>query len=188
MNNAKVRIYDLSKELNLENRDILDICEQLNIAVKSHSSTISESDAERIRAAAPKFSPSSAHHQQPKQPKAPEKAEHKQQILAIHHKQNRPTAPSPQRPTPRPVLQSPKSPTAPLAPPTKPVNANNVKVRPPQAEELTANIETLEAEKTSSVASPPVAPVPDLQGPPTRQVAAPPAAKAPPCTSFSRSP
>ena len=41
MNNAKVRIYDLSKELNLENRDILDICEQLNIAVKSHSSTIS---------------------------------------------------------------------------------------------------------------------------------------------------
>jgi len=188
MNNAKVRIYDLSKELNLENRDILDICEQLNIAVKSHSSTISESDAERIRAAAPKFSPSSAHHQQPKQPKAPEKAEHKQQILAIHHKQNRPTAPSPQRPTPRPVLQSPKSPTAPLAPPTKPVNANNIKVRPPQAEELTANVETVEAEKTSSVASPPVAPVPDLQGPPTRQVAAPPAAKAPPAPRLAGPP
>jgi translation initiation factor IF-2 len=57
MNNSKVRIYDLSKELNLENRDILAICEDLEIAVKSHSSTISESEAGKIRAAAEKFSP-----------------------------------------------------------------------------------------------------------------------------------
>jgi len=42
MSNAKVRIYDLSKELNLDNKDILDICDQLNIEYKSHSSTISE--------------------------------------------------------------------------------------------------------------------------------------------------
>lgn len=49
---SRVRIYDLSKELNLENRDILDICEQLNISVKSHSSTITESQAEQIRASA----------------------------------------------------------------------------------------------------------------------------------------
>ncbi|KJH70960.1 translation initiation factor IF-2 [Aliterella atlantica] len=54
MNNGKVRIYDLSKELNLDNKDILSICDQLNIAVKSHSSTISESEAERIRSAAEK--------------------------------------------------------------------------------------------------------------------------------------
>jgi translation initiation factor IF-2 len=52
MNNNKVRIYDLSKELNLENKDILSICEGLEIAVKSHSSTISESEAAKIRAAA----------------------------------------------------------------------------------------------------------------------------------------
>jgi translation initiation factor IF-2 len=57
MNNSKVRIYDLSKELNLENRDILSICEDLDIAVKSHSSTISEPEATKIRAAAEKFSP-----------------------------------------------------------------------------------------------------------------------------------
>ncbi len=48
MNNTKVRIYELSKELNLENKDILAVCERLNIAVKSHSSTITESDAQRI--------------------------------------------------------------------------------------------------------------------------------------------
>ncbi|MCG5056643.1 MAG: translation initiation factor IF-2 [Limnoraphis sp. WC205] len=48
MNNTKVRIYELSKELNLDNKDILAVCERLNIAVKSHSSTITESDAQRI--------------------------------------------------------------------------------------------------------------------------------------------
>ncbi|MCT7978218.1 translation initiation factor IF-2 [Laspinema olomoucense] len=48
MNNGKVRIYELSRELNLENRDILAVCEQLNIPVKSHSSTISEDEAQRI--------------------------------------------------------------------------------------------------------------------------------------------
>jgi translation initiation factor IF-2 len=55
MNNNKVRIYDLSKELNLENKDILSICEGLEIAVKSHSSTISESEAAKIRSAAATF-------------------------------------------------------------------------------------------------------------------------------------
>ncbi|HEY9599813.1 MAG TPA: translation initiation factor IF-2 N-terminal domain-containing protein, partial [Cyanophyceae cyanobacterium] len=52
MNNDRVRIYELSKELHLENRDLLAICNELNIAVKSHSSTITEVDAERIRAVA----------------------------------------------------------------------------------------------------------------------------------------
>jgi translation initiation factor IF-2 len=50
MNNGKVRIYELSRELNLENKDILAVCERLNIAVKSHSSTITDEDAARIRA------------------------------------------------------------------------------------------------------------------------------------------
>ncbi len=57
MNNGKVRIYELSKELNLDNRDILTVCEQLNIAVKSHSSTITEDDATRIRSAAATYTP-----------------------------------------------------------------------------------------------------------------------------------
>ncbi len=52
MNKGKVRIYELSKELDLENKDILAICDQLEIAVKSHSSTISEEDASRIIAVA----------------------------------------------------------------------------------------------------------------------------------------
>jgi translation initiation factor IF-2 len=50
---SKVRVYELTRELNLETKDILAICEQLNIAVKSHSSTITEPEANLIRAAAP---------------------------------------------------------------------------------------------------------------------------------------
>ncbi|NJR68539.1 MAG: translation initiation factor IF-2 [Synechococcales cyanobacterium CRU_2_2] len=53
MNNGKIRIYELSKELNLENREILTVCEQLGIAVKSHSSTIGDEEASKIRAQAP---------------------------------------------------------------------------------------------------------------------------------------
>ncbi|MEE3715953.1 translation initiation factor IF-2 [Tumidithrix elongata RA019] len=49
----RVRVYELSKELELDTKDILAVCEQLNIAVKSHSSTITESEAELVRAAAP---------------------------------------------------------------------------------------------------------------------------------------
>jgi translation initiation factor IF-2 len=45
----KVRVYDLAKELNLETRDILAVCEKLSIPVKSHSSSMPEADAELIR-------------------------------------------------------------------------------------------------------------------------------------------
>lgn len=55
MNNGKTRIYELSKELNRDNKDILEICERLNIAVKSHSSTITDAQVERIRAEAKRY-------------------------------------------------------------------------------------------------------------------------------------
>ena len=65
MSISKVRVYELARELDLDTKDILAICEQSNIAVKSHSSTITESEADMIRAAAhknpdklPKTSPS----------------------------------------------------------------------------------------------------------------------------------
>ncbi|MDB9313164.1 translation initiation factor IF-2 [Spirulina sp. CS-785/01] len=57
MNNGKIRIYELSKELNLENRDILNLCNQLDIAVKSHSSTITEEQVAQIRSAAQSYQP-----------------------------------------------------------------------------------------------------------------------------------
>ncbi len=56
MNNGKLRIYELSKELDLENRDLLAICDQIKIVVKSHSSSITEEEATAIRSAATTYS------------------------------------------------------------------------------------------------------------------------------------
>ncbi|MCC0177792.1 translation initiation factor IF-2 [Waterburya agarophytonicola K14] len=113
MNNGKVRIYELSKELNLENKDIKEICEQLNIAVKSHSSTVTASQAERVKAVAAK-SPRAEKANSPKQELQPPKAsgKRKQQILAIHHKTDTSNAPTqPKRPSlgASPKLVSPPS-------------------------------------------------------------------------------
>jgi formylglycine-generating enzyme required for sulfatase activity len=52
MNSGKLRVYELSRELNLDNKDILAICDRLTIAAKSHASTVTEEDADRIRQAA----------------------------------------------------------------------------------------------------------------------------------------
>lgn len=103
MNNGKVRIYELSRELNLDNKDILAVCEQLNIAVKSHSSTITEAEAERIRAHSEKYvaSHSSAKTSSPtkQKPRPEERSEsgdrqnrpkqQQQQILEVRQHQDR---------------------------------------------------------------------------------------------------
>jgi translation initiation factor IF-2 len=47
--NEKKRIYDLARELNRDSKDILAICDALKIVYKSHSSTISHEDVERIK-------------------------------------------------------------------------------------------------------------------------------------------
>jgi KaiC/GvpD/RAD55 family RecA-like ATPase len=54
MNKNKIRIYELSRELKLDNKELIAICNQINIAVKSHNSTITESEVELIRTATQK--------------------------------------------------------------------------------------------------------------------------------------
>ncbi|MDC3046128.1 translation initiation factor IF-2 [Prochlorococcus sp. AH-736-A20] len=45
----KIRIYELSRDLNLDNKDILDAAQKLSILVKSHSSSISAEEAKKIK-------------------------------------------------------------------------------------------------------------------------------------------
>ncbi len=45
----KIRIYELSRDLNLDNKDILDAAQKLSISVKSHSSSISVEEAKKIK-------------------------------------------------------------------------------------------------------------------------------------------
>jgi translation initiation factor IF-2 len=172
MNNGKVRIYELSKELNLENKDILEICDRLNIAVKSHSSTITESEAERIKSMAEKYAPSNAAkkgHGAPPIEKSSDRAkgERKQQILAIHHKQgadyqgaSKGTGPVLASPPPRPPvsanaqpLDAPTSPQASqpevepisLAPTEPQAPTPEREPQPPKTEDLTVTAPNVEA-------------------------------------------
>ncbi len=46
---GKIRIYELSKDLNLDNKDVLDAARELAIAAKSHSSSISSLEAKQIK-------------------------------------------------------------------------------------------------------------------------------------------
>ena len=64
MNQDRIRIYQLSKELNIDNRELLALCAQLNIAARSHSSSISEFDADRLRLIAKKQAKSVLSHKQ----------------------------------------------------------------------------------------------------------------------------
>ncbi|MGI0485373.1 translation initiation factor IF-2 [Pantanalinema rosaneae CENA516] len=135
MNSGKVRIYELSRELNLDNKDILAVCEQLNISVKSHSSTITDSEAERIRSAAEKYAathPTSVKPAAPRhganhptaesKPKIVPPVQKKQQILEIRKPSIRPVpVASPEPPTPPASYAAAPQPATPPAT-TPPVN------------------------------------------------------------------
>jgi len=97
--NGKVRIYELSKELDLDNKDILAIASRLDIAVKSHSSTIAESEADQIRTAARQSRSNGSGANRPERPRpvapvknGPARPERKQQILEIRRHRVTPKA------------------------------------------------------------------------------------------------
>lgn len=187
MNNGKVRIYELSRELNLDNRDLLAICEQLNISVKSHSSTISEGEAGQIRAAAEKYvashppSPKSTPSRPttPSQPaeskkKTPLNIQKKQQILEIRRPITRSTSEQTELRTP-PVPPSPQPLTKP-AEPSRP--ARSPSPEPEAAVEPTAAVSSSHPQEVAPVVEPETAaisPPPEETAPTTPVVeAAPP--------------
>ncbi len=198
MNNGKVRIYELSKELNLENKDLLGICEDLNIVVKSHSSSISEAESEQITKAANEKFPD-RHNKLPRQiatdkgeataapksdaPKSPASSpatatvntprptEPKARILQIEHKSDQ-VKPSLMPQPPLPTQQPPLRPATPQAP-----SASRPVVRPtiagegatPVRREANGEGSTPPA-RVARAAAPvqPPAPKPQLSGPPAR--------------------
>ena len=51
---AKIRVYELARELGLTNKECLDLCDSLGIGVKSHSSSVEDAQADRVRRKAEK--------------------------------------------------------------------------------------------------------------------------------------
>ena len=149
---GKVRIYELSKDLGLENKDVLDAAEKLAIAAKSHSSSISDDEAARIRnliktggngsqaaaapppkailsvkkaPAAPATSPAAPQAPKPvaSSPAAPAKPAAAKPVAAPA----RPAAPA--APVPRPAAPAPQA-AKPVAPPARPAAPSAPPARP----------------------------------------------------------
>ena len=186
--NGKVRIYELSKELNLENKDILAIAERLDIAAKSHSSTIAESEADQIRSEARKSrNVGSVNRPDRPRPPAPVKngarPERKQQILEIRRHRVTPKA---EAPSDAPVAPNPVAPSSAPGKPMRP-SGDNLSAPPsrpgavPPAEqtELKPKAPVAAGRPTAEVAATPEAPErpvampvkprPELVGPVSRQ-------------------
>ena len=197
MNNSKVRIYELSKELNLDNKELLAICDQLNIAVKSHSSTISESEAERIRTTAEKLAATNGMHKKQqgtsshKLNSSPTGSRnrltppHKQQILEIvkpkapeapvaNHSQ--PASSAVNSPSPPQQLHTQVSPMKPTAP-IRPVPRNQSETSPEPANKQADKVSKTEASETRVTGKPekPVSAKPKTEKPQKPNLAGPPA-------------
>jgi len=158
MNHDKVRIYDLSKELDVDNKEVLEICAQLNISAKSHSSTITEEQAQQIRRKAQQnisVSNTVGGYHTAHSETLLEHSKSKQEILAIHHKQEQEelssdlsaSNPSTQKPelSPPPRLQKPQS-----------IEAKNPDMIITQQQDTSVNPITIE--NPSQLMQPPVRP------------------------------
>ncbi len=153
MNNGKVRIYELSKELNLENKDLLGICDDLNIVVKSHSSSISEVESAQITKAANEKFPD-------RQNKAPRQVTTDKVESPVAPKSEPPKSPSAPNPAPAAKADAPRT-AAPIASQGAPVRPTEPKARILQIEH-----------KSDSPTKPSLMPQPPVQTQPPLRPAA----------------
>ena len=145
-----IRVYELARELGLTNKETLDVCDELGIGVKSHSSSVVEAQADRVRRKAEREG--LIRDEQPSEPDPPAKKKAAKKKAAAA----KPAPPKPAPPEEAPSEES--SPPAQAEP--EPVAPDAETTKPPPAPDI----------------APPSLPPPGR--PPAREVVAP-AAKAP---------
>ncbi len=120
---GKIRIYELSRDLGLENKDVLDAAKKLSIAVKSHSSSISDEEALKIKGL---LSQKKKSEPKPKASSKPEKV-----ILSVK-KASTPAKKPVSSKTPEKEKSSLGKPSAPLKPaiPNKPIGKASSPISP----------------------------------------------------------
>ncbi len=192
---GKVRIYELSKDLGLDNKDVLDAAEKLSIAAKSHSSSISDDEATRIRS----LIGVNVGGQAPARPEPPAPTPPSKAILAVRKAASEPvsapraTAPvaappsAPSPPAGRPAAGRPPAQPRPEAPPARPRAAGTpapapARPRPAEVGKPAGRPQTIVGKPAStggpSGGAAPAKPA-TSSGPPARPVVPPPARPAP---------
>ncbi|MFZ9972979.1 MAG: translation initiation factor IF-2 [Vulcanococcus sp.] len=170
---GKVRIYELSKDLGLENKDVLDAAEKLSIAAKSHSSSISDDEAARIRSLIKTGGNGAKAAAAPTPAAPPQKA-----ILSV---KKAPSAPAPAAPqAPKPAASAPAAPVKPAPAP--------MAAKPPVVAPARPAAPAPAAAKPAPAAAKPASPAP-RPAPPAPQAAkpvAPPARPAAPVAPPAR--
>lgn len=121
---AKIKIYELAKELNVQSRDVLEFLAGKNIEVKNHMSALEEEDASQVRNAFTKSAPK-------KEAEAPKK----KSIVHVFRPQN----------TQNGVKQGRRQGGKSAQPQGRPVQVNNG--RPAKGGVAAANVKTAPAEK-----------------------------------------
>ncbi|WP_413405474.1 MULTISPECIES: translation initiation factor IF-2 [unclassified Synechococcus] len=184
---GKVRIYELSKDLGLDNKDVLDAAEKLSIAAKSHSSSISEAEAGKIRTMLKSGGGASSPAAAPSKP-APGKS-----ILSVK-KAVSPDSPAPVKPAQPKPAAAPAAPTRAVTSPQRPPARPSAPAKPsaPQAaappkatpQKPVAPPQTLIRRETAQK-QPPQKPV-ERQSQPPQQPAPRPTASPAPARSASR--
>ncbi|QEY33079.1 translation initiation factor IF-2 [Synechococcus sp. RSCCF101] len=198
---GKVRIYELSRDLGLENKDVLDAAEKLSIAARSHSSSISEAEAGRIRqlvsgrkgggdAPAP-AAPKAILSVRKAAPTAPSAARKPAQVRQASG-EGAPSAAAPKRSAPQPATapsaSSPAAParrSAPQSPPERPVARKPAPSRPdrpaaPARPAAPSQSRTSPPSRPASPAATPARPAPGRPPSPATPARRPAAATPPP--------
>ncbi|MCD7982398.1 MAG: translation initiation factor IF-2 [Clostridiales bacterium] len=85
---AKMRVYDLAKELGISNKEIIDFLSGQNIEIKSHSSSLDESAVSLVRNKFGKKDSASAETAGPDGEKKKERPKKKATISAVYNPQN----------------------------------------------------------------------------------------------------
>src|SRR2546423_12150856 len=126
MATKKIRVYELARELGVENAVVLDLANELKIGVKSHSSSIDDPSADRVRRLADsKGLRREPVVEEPEPPKPPEPEE-------VSAPKKAPAAEkAPAKETPEPVAEPAAAEAEPAPPPHRVVRSTGGLPEPP---------------------------------------------------------
>ncbi len=110
MATKKIRVYELARELGVENHVVIELAEELKIGVKSHSSSIDDPSADRVR----RLADSRGLRREPEPEPVPE-------VVAAPEPAPVPAPPAPE--PARPAATEPVAPVEPVAPAPEPIGA-----------------------------------------------------------------